>query len=125
MWADKGVRLDSAKKLIECALSRDSANGAYLDSYAWVLYKLGDINGAYAQILKAVAQIQDDGTVFSHYGDILWKKGDLKAALDAYRKSLTIDPKSEEADGMKEKIRLMEVKPAGPVPEIKQGKKAP
>jgi tetratricopeptide (TPR) repeat protein len=34
MWTDKGVKLDSAKKLIELALSRDSANGAYLDSYA-------------------------------------------------------------------------------------------
>jgi tetratricopeptide (TPR) repeat protein len=123
MWADKGVRLDSAKKLIECALSRDSANGAYLDSYAWVLFKLGDLSGAYTVILKAVSQIQDDGTVYNHYGDILRKKGDLKAALDSYRKSLAIDPKSEDADGVKEKIRLLEAKPAGPVPEIKAGKK--
>jgi tetratricopeptide (TPR) repeat protein len=120
MWADRGIRLDSAKKLIELALSGDSANGAYLDSYAWVFFKQGDIDSAYVYILKAVAQIQDDGTVYSHYGDILQKKGDLKAALEAYKKSITIDPASEEVERVKKKILLLKSKVIVPVPERKQ-----
>jgi tetratricopeptide (TPR) repeat protein len=123
MWIDKGVKLDSAKKLIECALSKDSANGAYLDSYAWAFYKQGDIDSAYAYILKAIAQIKDDGTVYSHLGDILQKKGDRKAALDAYKKGLAVDPESEDAGSTREKIRLLEGNGTAPVPERKPGKK--
>jgi tetratricopeptide (TPR) repeat protein len=123
MWIDKGIKLDSARKLIELALSKDSANGAYLDSYAWVLYKQGNVDSAYACILKAIAQINDDGTVYSHLGDILQKKGDRKAALGAYKKSLAVDPESEDAKDVKEKIRLLEGKVAAPVPERKPGKK--
>jgi tetratricopeptide (TPR) repeat protein len=123
MWVDKGMKLDSAKKLIELALSRDSANGAYLDSYAWVFYKQGNIDSAYAYILKAMAQIQDDGTVYSHYGDILQKKGDGRAALAAYKKSLVVDPESEDAKAVREKIRLLEGNGVAPPSEKKPGKK--
>jgi tetratricopeptide (TPR) repeat protein len=124
MWTDKGMQLDSAKKLISLALSRDSANGAYLDSYAWVFYKQGDIDSAYAYIRKSVALVPDDGIVYSHYGDILQKKGDLRAALDAYRKSLAVDPASEEVESIRGKIRLLESKQASPsAAQNKPGKK--
>jgi tetratricopeptide (TPR) repeat protein len=36
MWADKGINLDRAQKMIGQALKSDPENGAYLDSYAWV-----------------------------------------------------------------------------------------
>jgi len=123
MWIDKGIKLDSAKKLIELALSRDSANGAYLDSYAWLFYKRGNMDSAYAYIKKALVQINDDGTVYSHLGDILQKKGEPKAALDAYKKSIEIDPGSEDAGSVREKIRLLEKKPGWPVPGAAPGKK--
>jgi tetratricopeptide (TPR) repeat protein len=123
MWADKGLRLDSAKKLIALALEGDSANGAYLDSYAWVFYKLGNADSAYVYILKAIEQINDDGTVYGHYGDILQKRGETASALDAYKKSLAIDPDSEDAARIREKIRLLEAKPGVPVLENKTGKK--
>jgi tetratricopeptide (TPR) repeat protein len=123
MWADKSLQLDSAKKLIELALSRDSANGAYLDSYAWVFYKQGNMDSALAYIRRAMALIQDDGTVYSHYGDIMLKKGDLKAALDAYKKSIAVDPASDEAKNVKEKILILENKGVAPAPQNKPGKK--
>jgi tetratricopeptide (TPR) repeat protein len=123
MWADKGLRLDSAKKLIALALDGDSANGAYLDSYAWVFYKLGNADSAYVYILKAIEQINDDGTVYGHYGDILQKRGETASALDAYKKSLAIDPDSEDAARIREKIRLLENKGTGPVEQNKPGKK--
>jgi predicted TPR repeat methyltransferase len=89
-----------------------------------VFYKKGDVDSAYAYILKAIAQIHDDGTVYSHLGDILQKKGDRKAALDAYKKSLAIDPESEEVKSVREKIRIIETNGAGPPPEnLRPGKK--
>jgi tetratricopeptide (TPR) repeat protein len=111
MWADGGVHLDSAKTLLEFALAHDSANGAFLDSYAWVLYKLGKIDSAFAYIQKAIKQINDDGVVLSHYGDILLKMGRRREALDAYKKSLELDPKSDEGDHVRDRVRVLESKP--------------
>jgi tetratricopeptide (TPR) repeat protein len=98
MWAEQGIKLDSARALVETALAHDSANGAYLDSYAWVFYKQGMIDSAQVYMQKALRQIKDDAVVYSHYGDILLKKGREREALDAYRKSFSIDAKSEEGE---------------------------
>ncbi len=111
MWADRGEKLDSAKKLIETALASDSQNGAYLDSYAWVLFKLNDLNAAYTAIQKALIYIQDDGVVYSHLGDILMKKGEISQAYSAYKKSLTMDPESDDAETIKKKIKEIESNP--------------
>jgi tetratricopeptide (TPR) repeat protein len=110
MWAERGMKLDSARVLVESALSHDSANGAYLDSYAWIFFKLDMIDSAQVYIQKALQQIKDDAVVYSHYGDILFKKGREREALEAYKKSISIDPKSEEAENVREKIKALEEK---------------
>lgn len=90
MWAEQGVKLDSARVLIEQALSIDSGNGAYLDSYAWVLFKQGDYNGAFEFITKAMTQIGSDPTIFEHLGDILCVRGDRAGAREAYKKGIAL-----------------------------------
>jgi tetratricopeptide (TPR) repeat protein len=111
MWADAGVHLDSAKTLLEFALAHDSANGAFLDSYAWVLYKMGKTDSALVYIRKALGHISDDGVVLSHFGDILLKMGREREALDAYKKSLEVDATSDESDHVHDRLRALESKP--------------
>jgi tetratricopeptide (TPR) repeat protein len=113
MWADEGIKLDSAKVLIRQALDHDSSSGAYLDSYAWVFYRLGDADSALEYIKKAILLIKDDPIVYSHYGDILLKKGNDREALEAFKKSISIDPKSDEADKVRQKIQMLESKTEG------------
>jgi tetratricopeptide (TPR) repeat protein len=113
MWADKGVNLDSAKNLIGHAVNLDTSNGAYLDSYAWVLFKLGKLDSALVYVKKAAKYIDDDGVVFSHYGDILLGVGKASEAIIQYKKSLDVDPKSDESEHVREKIRQLEAKPVG------------
>jgi tetratricopeptide (TPR) repeat protein len=113
MWADKGMKLDSARSLLAFAVSRDTANGAFLDSYAWVFYKLGSLDSALVYIGKALKLINDDGVVMSHYADILHGIGKDREALDAYKKSLDLDPKSDESDHAKKMIRELEAKLPG------------
>jgi tetratricopeptide (TPR) repeat protein len=108
MWAEKGIKLDSAKKLIEIALAYDSISGAYLDSYAWVFFKMGQIDSAFFYIEKALKYLNTDGIIYSHYGDILLKKNMFKEALNAFKKSLEIDSQSEEVENVKEKIKYIE-----------------
>jgi len=107
------MKLDSARSLLAFAVSRDTANGAFLDSYAWVFYKLGSLDSALVYIGKALKLINDDGVVMSHYADILHGIGKDREALDAYKKSLDLDPKSDESDHAKKMIRELEAKLPG------------
>jgi len=102
MWADAGVRLGEARKLIERALKSDPDNGAYLDSYAWVLFKLGKTREAEEVMRKAVTQLQSDAVVFEHYGDILAKLGKEGEARANWQKALDMDP---ENSALKEKLQ--------------------
>ena len=40
MWAEHGQNQEKARDLIEKALKAEPKNAAYLDSLAWVLFKL-------------------------------------------------------------------------------------
>jgi tetratricopeptide (TPR) repeat protein len=113
MWAEQGIMLDSAKTLVKSALDRDPVNGAYLDSYAWIFFKLGDLDSAQIYLEKAMRQIKDDAVMYSHYGDILLVKGSDREALCAFIKSIEIDATSEEGENVKVKIRLLEERLGG------------
>jgi tetratricopeptide (TPR) repeat protein len=102
MWAEKGIKLDSAARLLTFALKQDPDNGAYLDSYAWICFRKGNYEQAYTYIIKAISRIDSDPVVYEHLGDILVKKGDRLAASGAYRKSL--EYKSENEEIIRQKI---------------------
>ncbi len=112
MWAEQGIKLDSARTLLAMALKKDSTNGAYLDSYAWIFYKMGSFDTAKAYIVKALGRITDDPVVYSHFGDILAKTGDYSGALAAYRKGLACalpdKATEEEIADLKKKLGEME-----------------
>ncbi len=106
MWAEQGVKLDSAKVLIEQALEQSPENGAYLDSYAWVFYRMNEFDSAQAYIEKAVAVIEDDPVIYSHYGDILAARGMNSHAISAYRKSIELG--SDERKRLEAQIQKLE-----------------
>jgi tetratricopeptide (TPR) repeat protein len=113
MWAEQGIHLDSARLLLSMALKQDSLNGAYLDSYAWIFYKMGAIDTAYMFINKALQRIKDDPVVYAHYGDILVKKGDYSSALETYKRGLELalpdKATPEEIVDLKKKITDVEM----------------
>lgn len=92
MWADKGVRLGEALQLIERAVALQPDNGAYIDSHAWVLYRLGRLQDALARQREALALIHDDAVVYEHYGDILADLGRLDEAVENWQRALSLDP---------------------------------
>jgi tetratricopeptide (TPR) repeat protein len=102
MWADQGIRLGEALALIERAVELQPENGAYLDSYAWVLYRLGRLRDAEAKLRQALDYIQDDAVVFQHYGDILADLGRMDEAIANWRRALDLDPDNAE---LKEKLQ--------------------
>lgn len=78
-------QLDKAKEMALHAVELEPNNAIYLDTYAWVLYQLGDYTAAEAQMEKAIKLLkQPDKTYYLHYADIL-EKTNKKAKADEYR----------------------------------------
>jgi tetratricopeptide (TPR) repeat protein len=96
MYAERGVKLKEAKKMIKKALEIEPGNGAYLDSYAWVLYKLGDFKEAIVPMKKAVESELDDPILYDHQGDIYAALDQMDKAVESWRKALELDPDNEE-----------------------------
>jgi tetratricopeptide (TPR) repeat protein len=105
MWAEQDMHLDSAAVYIRQALSQEPDNAAYLDSYAWVFYKMGRYDSALHYIRKSVAQLSpdhQDPVIYRHLGDILAKNARYTEALHAYERCLHLDP--SDTGAIQEKI---------------------
>lgn len=107
MWAEQGKHLDTAKVYLERALEKEPHNGAFLDSYAWVHYQLGNYSTAHQFIEQAIERIYDDPVLYYHLGDILAKLGDSAKAIEAYHTALELG--SEEGDIIRRKILELEI----------------
>lgn len=96
MWAEHGVKLDKAREMIEKALKAQPKNAAYLDSLAWVLFKLNQPAQALPYALKATELIEEpDATLYDHLGDIYMALKQPDKARDAWRKSLSVEPNDQ------------------------------
>ncbi len=100
-WADRNENLAEAESMIAKALQKDPDNGAYLDSYGWVLYRRGKLGEAEMQIKKALEKNGQDATIIEHLGDIYRAQGKEAQARAQYQKALEIDPANQT---LKEKL---------------------
>ncbi len=101
MYADMGIKLNKAEKLIKKALEKDPDNGAYLDSYAWVLYKKGKYEEALEYQRKALEADTEDAVLYEHMGDIYYALNQPAQAYTHWEKALELDPDNIE---IKEKL---------------------
>lgn len=102
MLAEKGIRLPDAKAMIAKALAKEPENGAYLDSYGWVLFRLGQLSDAESWLRKAVEKLDtlavmrsDNAVIFDHLGDVLSLLGKTDEAKKQWERALALDPNNE------------------------------
>ena len=98
MYADRGIRLPEALKMIKQALDLDPTNGAYLDSLGWTYFKLGQYELAENNLRKAVERDQADPTVHDHLGDLYEKTGRIRLAAAQWELSIGEYAKSTSSD---------------------------
>ena len=80
-----GKELDKAEQMSAKAVAAEPKNSTYLDTYAWVLYKLGryaDAKIYIDQTLKFSTDSTTDSTLYEHAADIYAQMGDYAAAAD-------------------------------------------
>ncbi|HEY7817751.1 MAG TPA: tetratricopeptide repeat protein, partial [Vicinamibacteria bacterium] len=104
MLADRGLALDQSLDYVQRALEQDPHNGAYLDSLGWVYFKMGRLDLAEDNLLKALKSLRLTGVVYDHLGDLYFRKGDLEQALRYWRKALDQEDEDLEKDEVARKI---------------------
>ena len=91
-FAEHGTNLDEAVKLIQEALKKSPANGAYLDSLGWAYFKQGKLNDALKQLKKAVMYMPNSVEVQDHLGEVYLKKDSRKKLLQRGKKRFNYHP---------------------------------
>jgi len=110
LWAEQNRNLKKAQKLVESALQVDPDNGAYLDSYGWVLYRLKQYEVALGVLEKALLFIKDDYVVYYHLGAVLEKMGRFAEAQKRFEEANSFD--NPQKDEIKLKIESLKSKDA-------------
>lgn len=101
-----GINLDKAEKMSAKVIASEPKNATYLDTYAWILYKLGryaDAKIYIDQTLKFATDSTTSNTLYEHAADIY-------AALGSYDSAATFCEKAVKMGGdakaLEKKIRL-------------------
>lgn len=92
-------RLDDALKMSATTVEKEPKNVTYLDTYAWVLYKLERYKDAKKWMEKVFSYDKNpQGINYEHYGDILYKLGEIKKAVQNWKKAKKLGGTSEFID---------------------------
>ena len=87
--------LEKAEKMSSQLIKNSPDNATYLDTHAWVLYARGKFKDARKVIERAIATGKAAATHFEHYGDILYKIGDIDGAVAQWEKAKGLNANSE------------------------------
>lgn len=91
--------LEKALKMSSITVEKEPKNVTFIDTYAWVLYKMGRYKDAKNWMEKVFSYDKNaQGINYEHYGDILYKLGDTKKAVQNWKKAKKIGGTSEFID---------------------------
>jgi len=88
--------LDKAERMSSKCIEIEPGNSTYLDTYAWVLFK----RERYFEAKYIIERAIDNGgnnsnVIIEHYGDILFKNGDIDKAIEQWKKALDMGNSNE------------------------------
>ena len=103
------IKLEKAKKMSYKCNELEKDNGTYQDTYAWILYELSDYEQARIWMQKSLANGSDmSAVVVEHYGDILYKLGNIEGAILEWKKAKNLGEASKFLDKKIEDGKLYE-----------------
>lgn len=90
--AEGNKDLPKALKMAEEVMKTDGDNDTYIDTYAWVLYKLGKKKKAYKEMLRIFEKEKErDPEILEHMGFILKSLGRCPEAVGYWEEALNKD----------------------------------
>ncbi len=101
--ADRTAKYAEAEKLIKKALKLDPDSAAIIDSYGWVLYRLGKNERALEELQRAYAKLKDP-EVASHIVEVLGTLGQQDEALKVLEEAELLNPDNKLLKDIREHI---------------------
>ena len=89
--ADRTTRYQEALELIDRARAAAPEDAAIIDSYGWVLYRLGRNAEALVELRRAFT-LQKDAEIAAHVAEVLWVMGQKDEARRFFEEARKIDP---------------------------------
>jgi tetratricopeptide (TPR) repeat protein len=93
--AIRKANLDKAEKMSTLLVKNNPDNPSYLDTHAWVLYMREKYKEAKRIMERAISTGKASAVHFEHYGDILYKLGDIDGAVQQWEKARGLNANSE------------------------------
>ena len=95
----EGRDLKKAQAMSARTLEAEPLNATYLDTYAWILFKMKKYNEALGYMEKALRYLdRDNPEIYEHYGDVLFMCGEKEKALENWHKAVQFNSTSATLD---------------------------
>ena len=110
LLSEKGGDLERAEEMSRRTIEAEPNNATYLDTYAWILYRMQRYEEALTYMRQAIeADTEPSDELYEHAGDIHYSLGETAQALDYWRQALDLQRKEGTTDNALEK-KIKEVK---------------
>ncbi|MDX1627532.1 MAG: tetratricopeptide repeat protein [Fulvivirga sp.] len=94
----RNEKLDIAEDMAAKAVKHNPDNVTFLDTYAWVLYQRQKFKAA-KKIMEKALEIGGVSAIhYEHYGDILYKLGEVEEAVENWKKAKELNPEAPSID---------------------------
>ena len=109
--SERGEQLDKAEMMSYRAIKAEPKNSAYLDTYAWILFKLERYTEAKIYIDQTLQYDPDASAVLlEHAGDIYYHTGDKARAVDYWKQALDKSSADSEVTGKRKTLLQKKIK---------------
>jgi len=106
--AERGAKLYKARDWSKITIQNNPDNATFLDTYAWVLFKLKEYEEAEKYILNAIEKGgMNDPEVNEHAGDIQVALESLEIAKSYYLKAIILGGDKDKLEGKIEGLKLV------------------
>jgi Tfp pilus assembly protein PilF len=107
--AERGEKLEKAKAWSSDVVKNNPENATFLDTYAWVLYKMESFEEAEKYILYALDNGgENDPEVNEHAGDIQMALESFQVAMSYYQKAIILGGDKEKLDEKIDQVKVRE-----------------
>ena len=106
--SQSGERLDYAESMSRRTIKAEPENATFLDTYAWILFKMKRYQQARTYIDKTLKHAEEDGdnaSLYAHAGDIYYRCGQRTSALRFWVKALSLSTDKAEKAELRRKIK--------------------
>lgn len=103
--AERNVRLDEARVLVEKALAMAPEDPFIMDSMGWVEYRMGNLEAAETHLRRAYS-LRRDPEIAVHLGEVLWQRGKRADAQKLWLEARAKDPQNDTLRSTLARLRL-------------------